>query len=150
MHDVEQHINAHFMRAVDQIFQIVGRSVPAARGEEIADLIAERRIIGVLHDRHQLNRIVAERLNARENLIGEFAIGADARFLLRHADVRFVNQHRRGFVLFIAAVRPGERRFRLPDYALESERLRILARGMDVRRNAIELFIAARNFEQHA
>ena len=66
----------------------------------------------MLHDRHQLNGVVAQVLDTRQNRIGELAVGGDAIVLAGHPHVRFVDERR--LVVFKVPVRPGIRRLLVP------------------------------------
>ena len=142
MHDVEQHEHAHLVRAVDKVFQVVRLAVPTARGKEIRYLIAERGVVRVLHDCHQLYGVVAEVADARQVKFGKLTVGADALALLRHADVRLVDEQRRDLALAIAAVGPVERARRRPDLPDELIRLLVLHRAVDVAGDAVECLTA--------
>lgn len=50
MHQIEQHAQPQRVRLVNQRLEVVRCAVPRGRGEEIADLIAERRVIRMLHN----------------------------------------------------------------------------------------------------
>ena len=91
VHDVQQHDDAHAVRGVDEFAQVVRRAVPAAGGEEARDLVAEAGVVGMLHDRHQLDHVVPEVLDAWQDVAGEFLVRADAQLRRRDAHVRFVD-----------------------------------------------------------
>ena len=60
----------------------------------------------MLHDGHELHRVVARLLNPGQGQVGKFPIGADSPFLLRHAHMGFVD-----IQLIVAdeiLIRPGE------------------------------------------
>ena len=61
---VQQHPDSHGMGSIDQVFQVLGPTEPAGRGKEIGYLITEAAVIGVLHDGHELNGIVAVGLDS--------------------------------------------------------------------------------------
>ncbi len=54
-------------------------------------MVAEGTVVGVLHDGHELDGVVAEAGDAGEDVVGEFIEGADFAFFLGHADVGFVD-----------------------------------------------------------
>ena len=56
---VQQYPDPHGMGSIDQVFQVLGLTEPAGCGKEIRHLIPEAAVIGVLHDGHELNGIVA-------------------------------------------------------------------------------------------
>ena len=92
------------MRLVDQIFEIVGIAETAGRGEEVADLIAERAVERMLHDGHELHDVVARVLDVGQHVIGKLPIGGDAVLLRGHTHVRLVDEG--GVVTGKALVRP--------------------------------------------
>ena len=55
-------------------------------------MITEGTIVGVLHDRHQLNRIVTRLDNTREYHFAKLIVGPYALFFLCHANMGFVNE----------------------------------------------------------
>ena len=91
MHHVQQYPNAHGMRLVHQVFQFLRPSEPGGSGKEIAHLIAEGAVIGMFHNGHQLHSIIARLVDAGQDIIGKFPVGADLALFLRHAHVGFVD-----------------------------------------------------------
>ena len=92
MHEVHDDGQPEFVGASDQLFELLGG--PAARRgcEETRHVVSERPVVGVLGDGHELHGVVSVALDDREDLLGEFAVGADALALLGHADVCLVDQ----------------------------------------------------------
>ena len=124
MHHVQQHPDAHGVCLVHQIFQVFRLSEPGGSGEEIAHLIAEGAVIGMLHNGHELEGIVAGLLDSRQDVVGKFPVGADLALLLRHADVGFID-----IQLVLARkilVRPVEGLPVVHNFALESDGLLVL------------------------
>ena len=78
MHHIQQNANAHAVRPVHKIFQILGVTEAAGSCIEAAHLIAEGSIEGMLHHRHQLDGVIAEILHMRKHLVGKLAVGGDA------------------------------------------------------------------------
>ena len=103
VHHVQQHPYAHLVGGIDQILQIVGLAEPAGGGIEVGNLIAEGAVIGMLHDGHQLDGVVACPLHPGQHQIGKFAVRADALGLLRHAHMSLVDEE---FIL-AAEIRVG-------------------------------------------
>ena len=48
----------------------------------------------MLHHRHQLNGVVARRLDARQHRVAELRVGRNLPLLARHADMRFVDDRK--------------------------------------------------------
>ena len=93
MDDVEKNSKTHTVRGVDELFQILRRAITRRRGEEACDLIAERldkelgillhtttpfliltSVIGMLHGRHELNRIITETFDPPKDVLCEFFV----------------------------------------------------------------------------
>ena len=91
MDNVHDDGQAHAVRLVHQRLQLLRRAETGARGEEVGDVVAEAAIVRVLHDAHQLERVVAGLLDAGEDLLRELGVSANTFGLLRHAHVRLVN-----------------------------------------------------------
>ena len=137
MHQIKQDAQPHRVRLVDECLEVVRRAVPRGRGEEIADLIAERRIIRMLHDRHELHRVIAVLLDTRQNIAHELQIGSYAFFFRRHADVRLVNDRRHVLLRAEFLICPDEFLARIPDGGAEVVRLFILHHIGRVQRDAV-------------
>ena len=142
MHQIEQHAQPQRVRLVNQRLEVVRCAVPRGRGEEIADLIAERRVIRMLHNGHQLHGVVAVLFDPRQNIAHELQIRAHALFLGRHADMRLVNQRRHIFLRPKFFIRPDKFLPRIPDGGAEIVRLFVLHNIGRIERNAV--FRAAR------
>ena len=69
--DVHDHGDVGPVRRVDQLFQLFRRAEPGRTGEKVRDVIAERSVIGMLHDGHELNRVVAGLDDAGQHFILE-------------------------------------------------------------------------------
>ena len=135
--DVQQHGQAQLMGPVDQGLQFVRRPVAGGSGVKIADLIAERAVIRVLHDGHQLHRVIAVFFDSGKNVPGKLRVGADPLLLRSHADVGFVNQRRNVPGRVKIPVRPGKRLFRRPDRGVKGLRLIVLHDIGGVQRNPV-------------
>lgn len=64
----------HAMGLVNQILEVVRGALARARGKVARHMVAERSIVRVLLDCHELNAVVATLFNVWKNLIGEFAV----------------------------------------------------------------------------
>ena len=135
MHYVQQHPNAHGMCLVHQVFQFLRPSEPGGSGKEIAHLIAEGAVIGMLHNGHQLHSIVARLVDAGQDMIGKFPVGADLALLLRHAHVGFVD-----IQLVLAheiLIRPGKDLPVVHHLALEGDGLLVLHHPAGIQRDVL-------------
>ena len=98
VHDIKQHNEAQAVRHIDQLLEILGLTVPAAGGEEVVDLVAKAGVVGMLHDGHELNGIVAQSLDAREHVLGELLVRGNAQLGRRNADVGLVDAQAAGLL----------------------------------------------------
>ncbi|KAI3492991.1 hypothetical protein L1887_42366 [Cichorium endivia] len=89
--NVEEYGDTHGMRNVDELLEVLGVAVPAAGGKEVGDLVAKRGVVGVLLDGHELDGVVAELLDTRQDVLCEFFELADARLGSGDADVCLVD-----------------------------------------------------------
>mmetsp|Transcript_53980 Transcript_53980/g.110172 ORF Transcript_53980/g.110172 Transcript_53980/m.110172 type:complete len:679 (+) Transcript_53980:411-2447(+) len=95
VHNVEQHRHPHRVRLVDQALQAVGVTTAGGGGEEVGDVVAEGGVVGVLLDRHELDGVVPEALDAREDVLAEVVVrvhvGVTVIARSGHADVGLVD-----------------------------------------------------------
>src|SRR5437762_10955952 len=96
----------------------------------------------MLHDRHELKRVVAQIFNARQNFARELIERANFSFLLRHSDVRFVDSQTASTAEPWALVRPTKLLRGHPKLSGEAFIL-LLNRSTDVRRNAVHRAVFA-------
>ena len=107
MYDVHDDGDAHLVGGVDELLQFFGCAETAGGGEEIAHMIAEGAVVGMLGYGHHLNGVVAVFLDARQDVVLELGIGAHFLGILCHADVAFVDEERVGVgleVLFLELI----------------------------------------------
>ena len=93
---IQQNPDAHFMGLVYQILQILRLTEPGGGRKETGNLIAKAAIIGMLHDSHQLDGVIACLFDAGQHLLGELPIGTYFSLLLGHTHMRFVHIQRLG------------------------------------------------------
>ena len=92
VHDVHDHGNAFTVGVVHQGLELLGRAETGAQRKEITYLIAERAVIRVLLQRHDLDGVVAQFFHARQHLFAEFLEGTHLLLFRRHADMAFVDE----------------------------------------------------------
>lgn len=91
VNDIEEDGDSHAMCSVNQLFQVVWKSVAATRSEEAVDLVPETGVVGVFHDSHQLDGIVSQVLDARESVGSELFVACNFGLGRRDSDVSFVD-----------------------------------------------------------
>ena len=91
---IHDHGNTQLMGTVDKALQILGSAETARRSIETRHMIAERTIVRVLLDSHDLDGVVAVLGDARENEVTEFGICAYPLLLLGHTDMALIYEQR--------------------------------------------------------
>ena len=106
-HPIENHADSLLMRLVDEIFEILRCAVPVRRGIVTRDLIAPRRVVGIFHNRQQLNVRVAHILDVGQQLAGQLPEAQNASVLvpLPRARVHLINVDRPAQNVFLSAPR---------------------------------------------
>ena len=100
--DVHQDAQAGVVGGVNELFEVVGGAKTGRSGEEVGNVIAERSVVGVFHDAHELDGVVSGSFDARDDILGELFVAADAFGFLGHADVGFIDKE--VVEIFLAAV----------------------------------------------
>ena len=136
MDHIQQHGDAHFVGGVDEHFQLLGLAEPGGSGKEIGDLVAEGSIVGMLHDGHDLNGVVAQRLDPGQNVDPEFFVRAHLALFLSHADVALVDEE--VFLGHEALVGPLKRLFGIADHGAPAAGNRILHHPAGVQRDPLQ------------
>jgi hypothetical protein len=91
MHDIEKNYNTHAMSSVNQLLEVLRRSVSTACSKEAVDLIAKASIVSMLHDSHELDHVVVKGLDSRKHILGELLVGSDTLFRCGDSNVGFIN-----------------------------------------------------------
>lgn len=74
VNDIQQHVKTKTMCLVHAFLQFLRIAISAGRRIKTGHLIAETSIIGVLHNCHQLNGIVALTNDAGQDVLGEIVV----------------------------------------------------------------------------
>ena len=74
-----------------QISKVVGRAEARGRRKERADVVAERPVVGMLLHRHELDGVVPEARDARQDVFRKLRPRPDPLVLRRHPRMRLVN-----------------------------------------------------------
>ena len=144
MDNIQQHRNPHTVSSIDQHFQLLRRTKPGGCGKEIGHLVAKRGIVRVLHNGHNLDGIIAQRLDFRQDMHPEFLISAYLSVLLSHTDVALVDKQLLLGLKF--TVRPCKFRFRVPNHAVPLDGHRVLLHPVDIQRNPLQLSAAGYHY----
>ena len=96
VYDIHDHGYAETMRLVYESLKIIGRTESGAGGIEAAYVIAERTIVGMLLNGHDLDGIIAIGRYARKSLLAELVVGAHTFLLLGHSYVALIYKERLG------------------------------------------------------
>ena len=123
VYQIQQHPQAQLVGTVDEVLQLLRRAEPAGRGEKVGNLIAEAGVIGMLHNGHQLHCVVSPLGNPGQRIVRKRPIAADARLLLSHAHMGFIDEQR---LLLGHKGMPGKWLLRLPHPSTPQVVLRIL------------------------
>ena len=73
--NVKDHKEAEAVRLVDEVLEVVGRSIAARRCKEAGHVVAKTAIVSMLHDSHKLDTGVAEVADVREDVVGKIPVG---------------------------------------------------------------------------
>ena len=134
MNDVDDHAQAHPVRSVDQLFELIWRPKSRTHCKKVRHMVAKTAVIGVLLDRHQLDGVIAGFFDAGQDVARKLIERRNLRLFGAHADVRFVNQwHIRGGS---CAILPLIWFFRRPHFSCKIMRLGILHDICRIRRDA--------------
>src|ERR1700744_3184290 len=79
------------MCGIDQLFQIFGRAIATTGGKETSYLISEACVVCVLHNSHQLNRVVTQIFDSGQHILSEFLVRADTLFWSGNADMSLID-----------------------------------------------------------
>ena len=91
MDHVQKHRQTQLMGLVHQGLQFLRGAEAGGGGKEIGHLVAEGGIIGMLHNGHDLDGIVAQSLDPGQNPLPKFIIGTHPGLLLGHANVALID-----------------------------------------------------------
>mmetsp|Transcript_38602 Transcript_38602/g.114640 ORF Transcript_38602/g.114640 Transcript_38602/m.114640 type:complete len:500 (+) Transcript_38602:1140-2639(+) len=93
VHDVHEHDKAEPMRLVNERLELLGSAAARGSCKEVGHVVAERAVVRVLLDCHDLDGVVAELADARQHVPAELKVRVDLGLGARHADVALVDAH---------------------------------------------------------
>lgn len=91
VNNIQEDGDAHAVGSVDELLQLIRQTVATACGEEAVDLVAETGVVCVLHDRHELDDVVAQMMDSRQCVLCELFVGSDLGVGRRDTNVGFVD-----------------------------------------------------------
>ena len=117
MHYIHDDGDAAAVGVVHQSLELLGRAKTGAQGEEVAHLITEGAVVGMLLKGHDLKGVVTQRLHAREDRGAEIFEAGHLFLLAAHAYVALVDEGMLAFAggLVLPLVGLG----RIPDLGAE-------------------------------
>lgn len=130
MDNIEKHDKAHAVCGVDELLQILRCSVAAASSKEIVDLVAETGIVGMLHDSHELDSVVAQRLDSRKHVLRELLVRRDFLLGRRYADMGLVHTNTKGLLRSSVFEDVSLRLWRVPEASIVRWRDREILRDV--------------------
>ena len=95
VYDIHNNGNAVLVCLIDKGLQFLGRSEAAGSSEEAADMIAERSVIRMLLNGHNLNAVISVCLDTGQHVLTKLVVRAHLLCVLRHTDVAFIYKQRR-------------------------------------------------------
>jgi len=146
MDHIQKHGDAHIVGGVDKVFQVLGPAEPGRCREEIGDLIAEGRIIRMLHHRHDLQGVVAQFFHSGQDILGKFGVSADFSLFLGHTDVALVDKQ---FALGSEAVVGPVEGFFVVDHAVPGVVVGVLDHTADIEGDPLQNLAAPLYQSQH-
>lgn len=91
VNQIDDNPNAHRVSLVDEVLEVVGGAGPARDTEEAGNVVAERGVVRVLLDGHELNDVVAMFLDPIQVVISKVPVRANLALLLSHTNMCFVD-----------------------------------------------------------
>src|SRR4051794_614078 len=89
MYNIKKNGDSEAVSGVDKFLQFIRLTVARRHREDIRNLVAKRGIVSVLHDRHELDGIIAETRNAWEHVSSKFLVETYTWFRGRDANCGF-------------------------------------------------------------
>ena len=143
VHEVHDDRQPQFVGPADELLELLGGSEARRGGEEARDVVAERAVVGVLGDGHQLHGVVAVLFYNGQDLLGEFAVGAHPFALLGHAHVGLVDQQAASLRGVECVAAPVERLGRGPELGRVVLRRVVLHHARGIGRDAVHPAVVA-------
>jgi hypothetical protein len=91
VNDIYDYLNPMFMSLVNHFFKLIRLTETRRNTEKVGDVVAERTIIRMLHNTHDLNHIVAQFKHPWNHSVFEISEGVDFEFFTTHTDVGLVD-----------------------------------------------------------
>ena len=134
MHNIHNDGNSESMCLINQSLELLWGTETRTQSKEVCHLIAERSIIRVLLKSHDLQGIISQVRNLRQDIQTELLKRSDLLLLSRHSDMAFIDKRMR--TLSRLSMLPFIR-LRIPHLSAECLCMRILHRPGDICRDSL-------------
>src|SRR5690349_6086586 len=94
MNNAEENNQIVLVSNADKTFQVLGRSKACRCCDEACLLISDTRVVGMLHDCHNLDCVIALTSDSSNHVISKVLVAANLVLLRRNADMTLVNSQR--------------------------------------------------------
>lgn len=98
VHHIKQNNQAHAMRSINELLQILRGPIATASSKEVVHLVTETGVVRMLHNGHQLDSIVAQTLNARQHVLRELFVSGHPCIRGRDTNVSLVDTQALGLL----------------------------------------------------
>mmetsp|Transcript_10693 Transcript_10693/g.29307 ORF Transcript_10693/g.29307 Transcript_10693/m.29307 type:complete len:435 (+) Transcript_10693:1707-3011(+) len=89
--NVHEHHHAEPVGFINEGLQVVRGAKPGGRAKEVGNMVAERAVVCMLLDGHDLDSVVARLADARQHVTPEFQVAVDLGLCTAHAHVALVD-----------------------------------------------------------
>lgn len=91
MHNVKQDSDAHTVRCVNELLEILGRTITTTGREKVVDLVSKAGIVSMFHDGHELDDVVTETLDSGQHVSSELFVSGNPLLRRRDSNMGFVD-----------------------------------------------------------
>ena len=92
MNDIHHHCNAKSMGIINQRLELLRSTEARAESKEVRYLIAERSVVRMLLESHDLKRIISQFGNLREHICSELLKSSHLLLLCSHTDMALIDK----------------------------------------------------------
>ena len=95
MNDIHHHRNSESMCLINQSLELLRSTETRTQSKEVCHLIAERSVVRMFLKRHDLQGIISQVRNLRQDIQTELLKRSDLLLLSRHSDMAFIDKRMR-------------------------------------------------------